>query len=77
MRLSIKMILTWKIDKTVQVECPDYKPDPYTGEYPAIHCATLHYENVTQTKSKEFLNEEEADFFIKGAPKSCYDFQKS
>lgn len=67
--------LTWKIDKQIPVECPDYKPDPYTGEYPAFHCAVLHAKYITETKSAEFETKKEVEEFIKKAPKSCYEFR--
>ena len=67
-------ILTWKIDKTISVECPDYVADPYTGEYPSIHCSVYHCKTITENKSAEFSTEEEAKDFANKAPYSCYDF---
>ncbi len=68
-------LLTWKVNKTVPAECPDYKPDPYTGEYPSTHCLVLHFETITKEKSLSFLNKKEAEEFAKKAPSSCYDFR--
>ena len=66
--------LTWKVDKTVPTACPDYTPDPHTGEYPSFHCAVYHCETITETKSKEFRIKEKAKDFADKAPYSCYDF---
>jgi len=66
--------LTWKVDKTIPTACPDYKPDPYTGEYPIYHCAVYHYETITENMSKEFSTDKEAKDFASKAPLSCYDF---
>lgn len=67
--------LTWKVSITRPTACPDYQPDPYTGQYPTTHCAVYHSETVTEEKSKEFLDEESALKFAEGAPSSCYDFK--
>ena len=66
--------LTWKIDKTIPDACPDYVPDPYTGEYPSTHCLVYHSKTITENKSAEFLSEKEAKDFADKAPYSCYDF---
>jgi len=39
----------WKVYLNVPTECPDYKPDPYTGQYPPSHCLVYH----TKTIEKE------------------------
>lgn len=66
--------LTWKVSKTIPTACPDYKPDPYTGEYPSMHCLVYHCETITENKSAEFSTEKEAKDFADKAPHSCYDF---
>lgn len=68
-------VLTWKVAKTIPTACPDYQPDPYTGEYPSFHCAVYHCETVTETKSAEFETTKEAQEFADKAPLSCYDFR--
>lgn len=67
--------LTWKVSKTIPTECPDYKPDPYTGEYPTTHCLVYHCKTVTENKTAEFETEEEAKEFANKAPQSCTDFK--
>ena len=66
--------LTWKVDQQVQIPCPDYKTDPYTGEYPSFHCLVYHSKIVTKSMTKEFDSIEEAEDFANKAPFSCYDF---
>lgn len=66
--------LTWKVSKTIQTECPDYKPDPYTGEYPSIHCLVFHCKTIVEDRIAEFETKKEAQEFADKAPPSCYDF---
>lgn len=61
--------VTWKVTKSVPTSCPDFKPDPYTGEYPSYHCAVYHCEQVTTDMSKEFETVQEALNFMSQAPK--------
>ena len=67
--------LTWKVDKTIPTACPDYQPDPYTGEYPSFHCLVYHCKTITEDKTAEFPTEKEAKEFTNKAPLSCYDFK--
>lgn len=67
--------LTWKVTKNVPISCPDYVPDPYTGEYPSVHCAVYHYETVTNDMSKEFSTLKEIKEFISKAPQNCTEFK--
>jgi len=67
--------LTWKVDKTIPTACPDYVPDPYTGEYPSFHCAVYHCMTITENKSAEFATQDEALQFAAKAPQSCYEFK--
>lgn len=67
--------LTWKVDKTIPTACPDYQPDPYTGEYPMTHCLIFHCETITENKTAEFPTGKEAKDFADKAPLSCYDFK--
>lgn len=67
--------LTWKVDKTIPTACPDYVPDPYTGEYPMTHCLVYHCKTITEDKSAELSNDKEAKDFASKAPDSCYDFR--
>jgi|ERR1035437_340563 hypothetical protein len=67
--------LTWKVDKTIPTACPDYQPDPYTGEYPTFHCLVYHCKTITESKTAEFETEEIAKEFISKAPLSCYEFK--
>jgi len=73
--LTFKMILTWKINKTVPTACPAYNPDPYTGEYPSFHCSVYHCKLITEERTKEFITKEEAKDFAAKAPLSCYEFR--
>ena len=68
-------ILSWKVDKTVPTACPDYKPDPYTGEYPTTHCLVYHYTTITEDRTAEFATDKEAKDFANKAPLSCYNFR--
>lgn len=67
--------LTWKVDKTIPIPCPDYKPDPYTGEYPSTHCLVYHCKTITENRTAEFETDKEAQDFIDKAPLSCYEFK--
>lgn len=67
--------LTWKVDKTIPTACPDYKPDPYTGEYPSTHCLVYHSTTITEDRTAEFSTKKEAQDFAFKAPLSCYDFK--
>ena len=67
--------LTWKVDKTIPTACPDYQPDPYTGEYPSTHCLVYHCKTITENKSAEFKTMKECKDFASKAPLSCYDFK--
>jgi len=68
------MILTWKVDRTIPIPCPDYEPDPYTGEYPSVHCLVYHCKTITEDKIAEFATDKEAKDFASKAPDSCYNF---
>ena len=70
-----KLTLTWKVDKTIPTGCPDYQPDPYTGEYPSTHCLVYHCKTVTESKNAEFETMKECEDFVSKAPPSCYDFK--
>lgn len=70
-------IVTWKVKITVPTGCPDFKPDPYTGQLPAYHCAVAHFKKETLNKSAEFESQEDAELFIKNSPSSCSDFKIS
>jgi hypothetical protein len=70
-----KIRLAWKVTKNVQAACPDFVPDPYTGEYPNTHCAVLHWKQVEEMRSKEFDSKKEAEEFKKNAPRECTDFR--
>lgn len=64
----------WKTTNTVPTSCPDYVPDVYTGQYPAIHCSVYHCKEITEEKTATFESEERAQEFIKNAPSNCFDF---
>jgi len=74
MKIFTTKILTWKSTYNRPAPCPDYKPDPYTGQYPMTHCLVYHLETVTEDRTKEFLTVKEAKEFAKKAPESCFDF---
>lgn len=67
--------LTWKVYKTVPVACPDYQQDPYTGEYPSIHCLVYHSKTITESRTADFTTKKEAEDFAAKAPLSCYEFK--
>ena len=64
----MKYVLTWTVSVWVSMECPDYKPDPYTGEYPSMHCLVNHGEFVAKEMTKSFETKEEAEMFMNNAP---------
>lgn len=74
MRCQNKYIVTWVFKAHVSVPCPDYKPDPYTGQYPTIMCAVAHHKLVTENRTQSFDTLKEAEIFINRAPQSCSDF---
>ena len=67
--------LCWKVKRTVPTECPNFKPDPYTGDYPNYHCAVYHIETIIEERSMRFEKAEELDKFRANAPSSCFDFR--
>ncbi|HEB13600.1 MAG TPA: hypothetical protein ENI13_01320 [candidate division CPR3 bacterium] len=71
-----RYILRWKVRKTVAAACPDYKPDPYTGEYPKTHCLVMHTQEVVDDMGQEFESLEELEKFKEGAPQDiCFDWE--
>lgn len=67
--------LTWKVTFTRPTACPDYIPDPYTGQYPTTQCLVYHCETVTENKCAEFETEKNALEFASKAPSSCTEFK--
>lgn len=61
----------WKVTKNVLTSCPDSKPDQYTGQISMVACTVVHFETITENRSKDFDTENEAKEFIKNAPDSC------
>lgn len=61
-------LVCWYVAVCVNTECPDYKPDPYTGQMPNAHCAVYHSKTEKYAKTKWFGTKIEADDFIKAAP---------
>ena len=61
-------LVCWYVTISVNAECPDFKPDPYTGEMPNAHCAVMHGNTEKYAKTKWFGTKIEADDFIKAAP---------
>ena len=66
----MKYIVVWTIIVWVATGCPDYKPDPYTGQYPSTHCLVNHGKFEEKKMEKEFSTKEEALKFIEDAPKN-------
>jgi len=71
----MKITLIWKVDVNEPVPCPDFVPDPYTGQYPSTHCLVYHFKVSTREFSKTFAGETEAAEFKKNAPQNCYDWK--
>jgi len=61
-------LVCWYVAICVNAECPDYKPNEYTGEMPRYHCAVYHGKAEKIAKTKWFGTKIEADDFIKAAP---------
>lgn len=62
--------VTWKVKRQESIPCPDYQADPYTGSFPNTMCAVAHFKVVEEEKVKKFNTKEEAEQFIKDAPKA-------
>ena len=43
----IKYLISWVVVTMQPAECPDWKPDPITGQYPYAHCSAAHYKILT------------------------------
>lgn len=54
------MKLTWSVTVVEPIPCPDYRPDPYTGQFQATHCAVYHCRTIQKQMEKEFSSKEEA-----------------
>ena len=65
---AIAFIVVWTVTLNIPTECPDYRPDPYTGQYPSYSCAVMHYKTVTEEKSAMCTSRESAEKFIADAP---------
>ncbi len=61
-------LVCWFVAISVNAECPDFKPDPYTGEMPNAHCAVYHGKTEKIAKTKWFDTKIEANDFISKAP---------
>lgn len=70
--------IRWIATVSEPAECPDFKAteNPYTGEvtWPSSHCLVVHYRTVTKRMEAEFDTRENAEAFIRKAPKNCSDF---
>ena len=64
----LAVIVVWTVTLWVSTPCPDYKPNPYTGEYPLVHCLVLHGKYIDKEMSAVFAGRETAEEFIKNAP---------
>jgi len=63
-----KYLVDWDVNLTRQIECPDLKPDPYTGELPMTSCLVDHTEGYVRHMAKSFDTQQEAIDFIEAAP---------
>ena len=61
-------LVIWTVSVWVSTSCPDFKPDPYTGEYPSMHCLVNHGKVVERDMVKQFSTLKEAQDFISSAP---------
>lgn len=64
----MKYLVDWTYDAVVPAECPDWKPDPYTGEYPTGHCAVYHTKIERREFRRVFDTEEEVNAFTDACP---------
>ena len=69
-------IVMWTLLVTVPTECPDFEPDPYTGEYPMVHCLVYHTKTIERKMEKRFDSKEEAEKFIADAPDNIRPLMK-
>ena len=68
-----KVALQWKVKKTVRAGCPNWRLDPYTGDWPPP-CTIAHYKDVEIDMRREFQTVLEAVAFREEAPLSCHTF---
>lgn len=64
----MKYKVTWKVNGSRPASCPDYKPDPDTGQYPSTHCDVYHQESYTEDRERSFNSRKEAEAFVNLAP---------
>lgn len=70
--------LLWKVDRNEPTPCPDAGVrDQYTGAFSSMGCLVNHFRTVTESMSKTFDTNGEAELFMKNAPKNCYDWQET
>lgn len=63
-----KWLVVWWVCTSVQTDCPDWKPDEYTGSLPNSGCLVLHTKTVYRPMLKEFQAKFSAQDFINKAP---------
>ncbi len=66
-------IVIWSVLVTIPISCPDFKPNPYTGEYLNTMCSVNHTDTVKRHMRAEYSTKEEALAFIDKAPKHIKD----
>jgi hypothetical protein len=72
---NVKIFLvSWVVSIWIPTQCPDYKPNVYTGQYPQSICSVNHGKYVNQEMSKEFKSLIKANKFIKDSPQD-YGFK--
>lgn len=65
-----EFIVAWSVIVNAPAPCPDYKPNPYTGEYPSSHCLVYHTQREVKQMQESFKTRKEAEAFIAEAPKT-------
>lgn len=60
----------WWATVTIPAECPDFKPDEYTGQLPSTHCLVYHCKEVVQKHIRQFETQAEAKAFQEKAPQA-------
>ena len=62
-------LVIWTVSVFVSDPCPDFKPDEYTGRYPANGCLVNHGHFMDKEFKRGFTRKEDAEAFIEKGPK--------
>ena len=72
----MKYLVIWIVSTWVSTPCPDFKPNPYTGEYPQSMCLVNHGKYESKEMERFFDTKDEAEKFIANSPKDIKNSMK-